>query len=244
MLRPTCARRRPTPSATPRPARPRLSPTPRIPRRPQRRRSGHEPRTASPANEQPQGDRERAEANSTVKIYSTSGCTGSPLATDTAAKFASPGIPIDVSDDTSTDLRATATDAVGNTSSCSSTPFTYVEDSTKPATPSIVQHEIAGSPSEQQPSQGDRDGCRELDGEDLLRARPARARRSVTDTAAQFASPGISIAVGNDATTTLTRPRRMPPATSRPAPTTSVTYVEDSTNPPRRRSSYLARLAR
>ena len=36
-----------------------------------------------------------AEAGSTVRLYSTAGCTGSPAATGTAAAFASPGLSVD-----------------------------------------------------------------------------------------------------------------------------------------------------
>jgi beta-mannanase len=72
-----------------------------------------------------------AVAGTTVKIYSTAGCTGSPLATGTAAAFASPGIAASVGDYTTTTFRATATDAANNTSGCSATSVTYVEGTPK-----------------------------------------------------------------------------------------------------------------
>ena len=68
-----------------------------------------------------------------VRIYSTSGCKGAPLATGTAAELASPGLTVSVPDNSTTTLRATATDSATNTSSCSGG-FTYVEDSTPPDT--------------------------------------------------------------------------------------------------------------
>ena len=78
-----------------------------------------------------------AEGGSTVKLYTTAGCTGTPVATGTAATLASPGITVTVGNDTTTSFRATATDAAGNTSTCSS-PITYTEDSTAPAAPSLT----------------------------------------------------------------------------------------------------------
>ena len=54
------------------------------------------------------------------------------MASGTAASFSSPGFAVAVADDSSTTFKATATDAAGNVSSCSSG-TTYVEDSTQPA---------------------------------------------------------------------------------------------------------------
>ena len=73
-------------------------------------------------------------ANSTVKIYDDASCTEPPEATGDSATFASPGIELTVADDTTTTFHATATDAAGNTSACSTDSITYVEDSTAPQT--------------------------------------------------------------------------------------------------------------
>ena len=86
---------------------------------------------ASPANQNSPKLLGSAAAGSQVSIYSTSGCTGTPLATGTAAELEA-GITVTVADNSSTALRATAT-AAGNTSSCSA-PLTYVEDSAAPDT--------------------------------------------------------------------------------------------------------------
>jgi hypothetical protein len=74
-----------------------------------------------------------AQAPSTVKLYRTAGCTGSPAAVGFAGSFSSPGLSVGVAGDATTILRATATDAAGNVSACSSG-FAYVEDSTPPQT--------------------------------------------------------------------------------------------------------------
>lgn len=87
----------------------------------------------SPANDNAIAVRGTAQAATTVRLYPTAGCTGAPVATGGGAALAQPGIAVAVADDTSTTLRATATDDLGNTSGCSD-PLTYVEDSTPPET--------------------------------------------------------------------------------------------------------------
>jgi uncharacterized protein (DUF2147 family) len=71
----------------------------------------------------------------TVNIYeNNSTCTGTPDATDAVAQFTGAGITVNVPDDSSTDLRATTVDSVGNESGCSAV-FTYVEQSGGPPPP-------------------------------------------------------------------------------------------------------------
>lgn len=72
-----------------------------------------------------------AESSSTVKLYTNATCTSAVAATGTAAAFASPGLTVSVADNTTTTFYATATDAAGNVSACSSTSVTYVEATTK-----------------------------------------------------------------------------------------------------------------
>ena len=88
---------------------------------------------ASPANGNSPRIRGSADPGSTVRLYTTADCSGSPAATGTAAEFASPGIAVSVADDSSTTFHATATDTAGNASVCSSDSRTYVEDSTPPS---------------------------------------------------------------------------------------------------------------
>ena len=88
---------------------------------------------ASPARDNNPEVQGAAAAGSTVRIYSGNTCTGTPLATDTAANFASPGITITAPTDQSINLRASAVDSAGNSSTCSSS-ITYTEDSTPPQT--------------------------------------------------------------------------------------------------------------
>jgi hypothetical protein len=98
---------------------------------------------ATPANSNNPRILGTAEAGSTIRLFSTSDCTGTPLATGT---LAAPDLQVSVADDSATDYRATATDAAGNGSTCSA-PLTYTEDSTAPDPPSIGSS--TGSPVNQ-----------------------------------------------------------------------------------------------
>jgi alpha-tubulin suppressor-like RCC1 family protein/outer membrane protein OmpA-like peptidoglycan-associated protein len=90
----------------------------------------------SPANDNTPEVKGSAEAGSTVRIYTTSDCSGAAAATGTAAAFRSPGLTVAVANDSTTTFKATAADGDG-TSACSSG-LAYVEDSTAPAAPSIT----------------------------------------------------------------------------------------------------------
>lgn len=74
------------------------------------------------------------EANATVKIYSDATCTGSVVAQGVASGT-SFSIGVSVSANTTTTFKATATDAAGNTSGCSTTSVSYTHDSSPPTAP-------------------------------------------------------------------------------------------------------------
>ena len=86
-----------------------------------------------PANDNAPRLRGTAEAGSTVRLYSSPDCSGSPAATGSAAEFASPGLQVSVPDDSQTTFRATATNAADVPSACSSSSFTFVEASSPPS---------------------------------------------------------------------------------------------------------------
>jgi subtilase family protein len=67
-----------------------------------------------------------ADAGATVSLYVTSDCSGPPVATGTAAQFASPGIQVTVAAGTTATVRAQASHA-GGTSPCSATSTTYTQ---------------------------------------------------------------------------------------------------------------------
>lgn len=74
-----------------------------------------------------------AEAGSTVHIYTSVDCSDPIAVEGKAASFGSPGLAIGVAENQTVQLTATATDAAGNTSTCSS-PTSYTEST--PAVPS------------------------------------------------------------------------------------------------------------
>ena len=85
----------------------------------------------SPANNNAPRIKGTADAGSTVRLYTNAACMGAVAGSGTAAAFASPGLAVSVTNDSSTTFYATATDTAGNTSPCSPSGLTYVEDSTR-----------------------------------------------------------------------------------------------------------------
>jgi hypothetical protein len=76
--------------------------------------------------------RGQAESATTVRIYKTADCSGPPAGSGPSSDFiGSTGIPVSVDANTSTTVRATATDGAGNISACSN-PFTYTHSSSPP----------------------------------------------------------------------------------------------------------------
>jgi hypothetical protein len=70
-----------------------------------------------------------AVSGTTVKLYTNASCSGSPVASGTAAAFASPGLQVSVAENATTSIYATATDNLGNASDCS-TGISYTQDAT------------------------------------------------------------------------------------------------------------------
>ena len=87
---------------------------------------------ATPANDNSPKLIGSAPAESTVRLYTTNDCSGSAIATATAAELAA-GVTVAVPDDSLTRFRATSTSPAGNPTSCSAA-LTYREDSTAPQT--------------------------------------------------------------------------------------------------------------
>jgi hypothetical protein len=71
------------------------------------------------------------EAGTTVRAYLSADCSGTPAATGSAADFETSGLTITVPADSTSELRASAVDAAGNVSPCSSA-ISYLEDSQAP----------------------------------------------------------------------------------------------------------------
>src|SRR5439155_15031073 len=114
--------------------------------------------------------------------------------------FASPGLTVSVSDDTTTTFKATATDAAGNTSACSAG-LTYVEDSTALA-PSIDSSNPASPANANSPKLI---GTAEAGSTVTVYASgDCTGTPAASGTAAAFASPGLTVTVGDDTSTTFT----------------------------------------
>jgi Ca2+-binding RTX toxin-like protein len=182
----------------------------------------------SPANDNLPLVKGTAEPGSMVKLYTDASCT-TLVAQGTAAAFASPGVPAAVVDDATTTFRATATDAARNTSGCSTTSVTYVEDSTAPAGTSVPTT-APGSPSS--------DNAPRVTG-----TAPAGTTVKIyTDPtcagtvagsagAAVFASPGIQVTVPSNSTTTFYATASDTIGNASPCSAGSAPYVEDSLAP-------------
>jgi subtilisin-like proprotein convertase family protein len=82
----------------------------------------------SPANNHLPKFKGSAEADSTVRFYDSADCTGPAAATRPASDLNGAGAEIEVPENETTTVRATATDAAGNASGCSA-PISYTEDS-------------------------------------------------------------------------------------------------------------------
>lgn len=87
---------------------------------------------ASPSNDTTPKVVGTAAAGTTVKVYTNSTCSGSPIASGSAATFASPGIAAAASANATTTFYASATDTSSNVSPCSSG-RAYLNDSAAPA---------------------------------------------------------------------------------------------------------------
>ena len=89
---------------------------------------------ASPANNNTPRVIGTAAPGTTVRLYSSNDCSGTPLATGPAADLAAPGLQITVADNTTTQIRATATQGATNSSPCSPA-VSYQELTPKDTTP-------------------------------------------------------------------------------------------------------------
>ena len=183
----------------------------------------------SPANNNDPRFTGTAEALSTVNLYATAACTGGIVATGTAAAFASPGLnPVDIADNSTTSYSATATDAAGNVSACSSS-ISYVEDSAAPAAPSALTS-IPVSPANNNDPRIT--GTAEALSTVSLYATAACTGGTVaTGTAALFAGAGLNPTDIADNSTTSYSATATDAAGNVSACSSSISYVEDSIAP-------------
>jgi alpha-tubulin suppressor-like RCC1 family protein len=185
----------------------------------------------SPANNNNPTISGSAEGNSTVKLYTNNACTSAVVGTGTATGAGSFSITISngiILDNTTTTFWATATDAAGNASACSSSSVTYVEDSTPPATPSITSTSPAGPSSVTNPTVN---GSAEASSTVRLYTMAACAGGVLaTGTASAGGTFNIPITVGANTSTSLYA-KATDAANNASACSAVFTYVNDS-NPP------------
>ena len=93
-----------------------------------------------------------AQRGTGVDVYATPDCSGSPIASGTAAQLTSPGIAVDVVDGATTELSARATDLAPLTSDCSA-PISYTQRTeTAPPPPPEEGEEGGASPPPAEPT--------------------------------------------------------------------------------------------
>jgi hypothetical protein len=178
----------------------------------------------SPANYNTPKVKGFAASGSIVTLYTTADCSGTPVASGSAATFASPGLGVTVADNTTTAFRATARDAAGNVSACSAARI-YVEDSLPPPAPRITDTDPNSPANDNNPEvKGTAEAGSRVS---IYKEYNCTGIRLGFGTAAQFASPGITVSVA-DNTTTLFRARAVDAAGNVSACSTSFKYVEST----------------
>ncbi len=95
----------------------------------------------------------QSDPNTAIKLYTSSDCSGVPVATGTSLELGSAGILVSVVSGSTTSFRATATDANGDTSPCSA-PVSYAHQSSPPPPPPPPPGEEEGSGGSGGPSSG------------------------------------------------------------------------------------------
>src|SRR5207247_464881 len=140
-----------------------------------------------------------ADSGSTVRLYTTSDCSGTPVVNGSAALFASPGLAVTVADNSSTTYKATATDAANNTSACSAR-FTYPDDSTAPAPHTLRRSTPPPPANNNSPSiTGTADSGSTVK---LYTTSDCSGTPAANGSAAAFASPGLAVTVGDNTSMT------------------------------------------
>ena len=180
----------------------------------------------SPSNENNPQVKGAAPSGSIVEIFATSDCLGAPLASGSATKFGGAGIPVSVPADKETQLRATATDSVGNTSDCSDA-VSYTEDSTSPTAPTISATDPTSPANNNNPKIK---GTAEPLSTVKLHSGADCSGAAINGSAATFASPGLTATVTRNATTNF-RVTATDAADNVSPCSNPYTYVEDSAAP-------------
>ncbi len=168
-----------------------------------------------------------APAGSTVELYPDAACSGAPAATGSAAQLASPGIAVTVASESTTTFHALAFDA-NNTSSCSTTSVTYVEDSGVPSPPTLHASDPASPSNDPAPRLK---GSAEAGSTVRIYSDATCTTLAASGPASQFIEPGILTPVASNSTTTFHATATDAAGNVSACSPGSLTYVEDSTGP-------------
>jgi hypothetical protein len=182
----------------------------------------------SPANNNSPRILGSAQANTTVSLYTSPDCSGAAVGQGSAASFASVGIQVTVSDNTSTTFYARASDAAGNLSPCSGG-VSYVEDSIPPTGPVLA----GSSPASPSGQNSPRITGTAPAGTTVRLYTNASCTSAVAGegTAGVLAAPGLLVTVTDNSTTTFYARTVDQAGNQSPCSASSVLYVEDSVAP-------------
>jgi hypothetical protein len=167
-----------------------------------------------------------ADAASTVRVYSNSSCTGTPLATGTAGALGASNLTVEVPANATTTLYATAGNLSG-TSPCSTTSITFTADSIAPAAPTLSSAAPAGPATDNAPEIL---GSAETGSTVSLYANATCTGTAATGTAAAFASPGLTVSVADDTTTVFHGTATDAAGNVSPCSSSAVTYKESTSS--------------
>lgn len=181
----------------------------------------------SPANANTPTLMGTANAGTTVRVYTSSACTGVPVAqgaADAGGRFA---LTVGVADDSLSTFYASATDAAGNVSPCS-TGFSFREDSTAPDAPTFLGTSPASPAGDNNPFvNGTAEPFATVQLFTTGDCSGAVAAEAVTPDSGVFA---LRVSVADDSTTVLSG-RVRDAAGNTSACAVGPTYREDSTPP-------------
>jgi hypothetical protein len=179
----------------------------------------------SPANENHPSVTGSAPAGTSVTIYADPNCTGPAVGSGAADELAGAGIQSTVPDDSTTTFHATATLA-GQTSVCSSSSVTFVEDSTAPPAPSLSV--APGSPANDNSPliSGTAESSSSVA---LFNTADCKGAPVATASAAELAA-GLHVQVPDNTTTVFKAVASDSAGNGSPC-SAGATYIEDSTPP-------------
>jgi hypothetical protein len=177
---------------------------------------------ASPANDNNPEIQGTAADGSTVDLFTTSDCSGQPIASGSEDLFSGAGISITVADNSTTTVYAEDTDGCSGQAES----ITYVEDSTGPAAPEVTATDPVSPANNNNPKvKGTAPDGTTVD---LYVASDCSGTPAVSGTAAEFSAAGIEVTVPDNSSTSFYATATDGAGNASACSTSSVTYVEDS----------------